>query len=267
MGVAAADLDGNGLLDVLVTNLTGETNTLYMAQAPGQFADRSASAGLSAVDYSYTGWGCVFFDLEGDGDQDLAIVNGRIARSASAGRDPAATRLGGHWSDYAQRNLLFTNDGQGKFGPVSPAGAFTAEPGLLRGLAVGDLDRDGDLDLVASGVDNVLRIYRNELPPPGRWLLLRAVTGKRDALGAVLRISLREPPPAQAKTIVRPVVAAQSYLSSSDPRVLLPLGAATTVESVEVTWPGGVRETFRPTLAPGPPGAELTLREGAGEKH
>ena len=181
MGVAAGDIANAGKWDLFVTHLRGEKNTLFAATRPGAYQDRSATANLAVDSLPYTGWGCVFCDFDHDGDLDLAIVNGRVKRHAP---DPKA-RLGAFWNGYAETNLLFKNDGKGKFASAPDhAGDFVREPRVSHALALGDLDNDGDVDLVADAADNSLRVYRNDALRSGtHWLLVRPMTGRRDAHG------------------------------------------------------------------------------------
>ena len=170
MGVAAGDITNSGRFDLFITHLRGEKNTLFAATGPGMFQDRSATVNLAVDSIPYTGWGCGFCDFDHDGDLDLAVVNGRVAR----GTPHPAAKLGPYWNQYAEPNLLFENDGYGKFRDGGArAGDFTRGPQVSHALAFGDLDADGDLDLVSDAADNSLRIYRNDASPPGRALAHR----------------------------------------------------------------------------------------------
>src|SRR5262249_35868091 len=144
------------------------------------------------------------------------------------------------WNAYAENNLVLRGDGRGRFTDVTARGGdFTAHIDNTRGLALGDLDGDGRVDLVTNTADNTLRLYRNVAVTEGNhWLLVRAVTGKRDALGA--RVDLV----AGQWRWSRLVLAAYSFCSSSDPRAHFGLGKAERIDAVEVTWPDGRRERF-----------------------
>jgi len=181
------------------------------------------------------------------------VVNGRIYRDTLL---PEA-RLGDFWNPYAEANLLFENDGRGLFGDVSSsAGAFAEHAEVSRGLAFGDLDRDGDLDLVLTNQDNTLRVFRNDAPgPDSHWLQVRALTGARDALGAEVRLHLEH------TTLRRLVLAGYSYMSSNDPRAHFGLGSHTRVDALEVLWPDGGRESF----PVGGVDREIVVRQGAGQ--
>jgi hypothetical protein len=232
MGLAVGDVDRDGHLDLLSTHLAAENNTLYLG---GRilFRDRTVESGMTGHDLSLTGFGCALFDLEHDGDLDLAVVNGRVGLDEPRPSDP-------FWLRYAEPNLLFRNDGTGRFVDASgEAGRFASTIEVSRGLALGDLDGDGDLDLVVSHVDNSLRVYRNEAPPAGaHWLSVRALTGPRDALGSRVTLVLGQ------RRLVGPILFNSSYQSASDPRAHFGLGTTDTVDYLEVVWPDGQRERF-----------------------
>jgi hypothetical protein len=248
MGLTVGDVDGDGQLDLLSTHLAGENNTLYMGGGT-LFRDQTAESGMVGDDRGLTGFGCGFFDLELDGDLDLAVVNGDVRIDS----DQASEIF---WNRYSEPNLLFRNDGTGRFANVSDrTGSFASTVETTRGLAFGDLDGDGDLDFVTSNVDNTLRAYRNDAPPPGtHWLIVRALTGRRDALSAVVTVT------AGARAFVAPVLANASYQSASDPRAHFGLGSADTVEHVDVLWPDGSRERFTVDGVD----REIVLRRGTG---
>jgi hypothetical protein len=251
MGVALGDVDLNGRLDLFLTHLTGESNTLYLSTSVGLFADRSA-AGLAGVDLAYTGFGCGFLDYDHDGDLDLAVANGRVAREP---RDPNAI-AGPFWDWYAEPNLLLENTGNGRFVSARDrAGSFAVNAGVSRGLAFGDVDQDGDMDMVLSDVGGQARLYRNDAPTPGsHWIRVRPKTGKRAALGAMVEIRTTR------RTYKGVALAAYSYASSSDPVVHFGLGADTSIDSIQILWPDGQRERFEA----GSVDQELVLRQGDG---
>jgi len=251
MGVAVGDVNGDLELDLLVTHLWGENNRLYLGTKAPVFRDFTIESGLSRTDLERTGWGCGFFDFDHDGDQDLAVVNGAVHR-----RPPLPGAPPGFWAEYSEPNQLYENDGNAFFTQVDEkAGTFASEVGMSRALAFGDLDSDGDLDLVVSHIDNSLRVYRNDAPKQGRhWLIVRAMTKGRDALGAQIRIR------AANREFLGVALAASSYGSSCDPRAHFGLGPITTIDAITVLWPDGQNEDF--------PGTEvdrvLTLRQGQG---
>ena len=235
MGVTAGDVDGDGDLDLFMTHLARESNTLYRNNGMGSFDDATAASGLSSSSLSLTGFGTAFLDVDNDGDLDLAVVNGRVSRT----KTPVGGTL--RLAAYAEPNQLFFNDGRGHFRLVSsPGESFAATVETSRGLAVGDIDGDGGLDLLVTNCHGPARLYRNVTPGRGHWLTLQAYDPalKRDVYGA--RIVVR----AGGRTIRRTVHPAYSYASSSDPRVHIGLGDTATVDGIEVHWPDGVVEAF-----------------------
>jgi hypothetical protein len=252
MGVVFGDVDGKGLFDLYVTHLTEETNTLWKQGPRGLFSDRTTRSGLASPKRRGTGFGVVLADFDQDGHLDLAVVNGRVARS------PTSRSRGFDWNDYAEHNHVFGNDGQGIFRDLSEANpAFCGTPRLGRALCGGDICGRGRVDLLATYINAPARIYRNIAPQAGHWLLVRAVLPqwKRDAYGAVVTVT------AGKRQWVRLIQPGSSYLSSSDPRAHFGLGAVTRVDSIQVTWPDGTRERF--------PGSGVdcrrTVRQGEGK--
>ena len=263
MGVDAGDYDGDGDEDLYVTHITGETSTLYLNDGNGLFSDAGMVAGLDAASLPMTGFGTGWFDFDNDGDLDVLAVNGAVRRldRARAGAE-ASARAGAatdHDRRFGQPNQLFRNLGAGPFEDVSELGgpAFRAFE-VSRGAAFGDVDNDGDTDVLISNNNGPLRLLVNLVGQDSGWLGLRVVTqdGKRDALGSLVRVVLDD-----GRTITRRVRATMSYASSSDPRVLVGLGSA-GVEDVRVHWLGGGEESFGRLS----PGAYRELRQGQGQR-
>lgn len=249
MGLTFGDIDADGDPDLFMTHLRDEKNTLYRNLGELGFQDDSWSTGLAGPSIPFTGFGTGFFDFDNDGDLDVAVANGRIARGPLLIRK----KMPDYWDPYAETNLLFQNDGTGKFQDVSnQAGSFCSNVENGRGLAFGDIDNDGDIDLLANNGGGSARLYRNEAR--GHWLLVRAIDPaiKRDAIGARITVHVA------GKRIVRFLAPGYSYLCSNDPRVHFGLGSATKIEKIEVRWPGGKTEVFPAAYTD----QLLTLRKG-----
>ncbi len=252
MGVVAADFDNDTDFDLFVTHLRDETNTFYRNLGTGAgFQDDTAKAGLGSSSTPYTGFGTVPMDLDLDGDLDLVISNGRVRRG-----ERLTEALGEPWNLYAEPNLVYFNDDGGSFRLAEVEASDYATPiEIGRGLAIGDLDRDGDLDLVLNNMESTARLYRGE-PPSGHWLVVDAFDPRlgRRAVGA--RVTLITGSSRQRRT----VQGAMSYLSSSDPRAHFGLGAAAEAVTLVVRWPDGLEETFEDVQVD----RAITVRRGEG---
>ncbi len=237
MGVVSDDLDGDGNWNLLLTHLRGETNTLYAETAPGTFEDVTLFAGLGPPSLPYTGFGVVAFDIELDGDLDLAIANGRVRHAPAVSETLGDPFL----RSYAEPNLFFRQTDQGRFvrddGVAAP---FVNPLEISRGLAAGDLDRDGDLDLVSTNCRGRARIFRNDAPRQGHWLQVRLVdqAGNRDAFGSRVTVATT------CGSLVRELVSGKSYLSAQPVCLHFGLGECEEFESLEVVWPDGRRQSL-----------------------
>ena len=253
MGVVAADFDGDTLPDLFMTHLANESSTLYRNLAPDLgFEDVTAASGLAAGTAPFTGFGIASFDAELDGDLDLAVVNGRVLRGPRL-----ESELAPPWDDYAEPNLLYRNVGGGRFEAANhEAGGFHLRTEISRGLAMGDLDGDGDGDLLVSNGQGRARIYRNDIPRRGGALRVEAWDPGlgRLAEGAVL---IAEIGPRRLRRIQG---RGHSYLSSSEPAVIFGLGEVASADRLEVRWPDGRREEFPGAAA----GATVRLIRGEG---
>lgn len=238
MGVVAGDLDGDGDEDLFMTHLRMEMNMIYINDGSGLFADRALPSGLGRSSFAYTGFGTALFDYDNDGQLDLYVANGAVKR------DPEQVRLE-RPLPLEQTNQLFRGSGGGTFTEVEAESRVdVVHSEVSRGVAVGDLDNDGDSDLVVTNNGGKVRVLLNQMGSKSPWLGVRLVLpgSGRDALGA--RASLmREGQP----TLHRRVRTDGSYVSSHDPRVLFGLGggpAAAESLSLEVLWPDGRKEVF-----------------------
>ena len=257
MGVALGDTDGNGSLDLFITHLVDQTHRFYASVETNDgvtYRDRSASSGIGAGTLAMTGWGCGFLDLENDGELDLAIVHGRVARGPVA---PAAD-CGPFWNSYAEANQLYLNQGNGKYIlEKKRAGTFSSRAEASRGLAFADIDSDGDTDLVQSNIGNVLRVFRNEAQRSGNhWLRVRALTGARDDLGALVTIT------AGKRVLRQPVLSSSSFACASEATTHFGLGRSDTIDSLTIRWSDGTSESFDA----GGVDRLLVLRRGEGSR-
>lgn len=222
MGVDVADVDQDCDLDLFVTNLTGETNTLYINSGRGWFRDQTRSMGLASTSHPFTGFGTRWIDVENDGDLDLVSVNGTVSNQAQA----QSNKQDGLFS---QSNQLWLNR-SGKYS-LACKGDFCDVKDVSRGLATGDLDNDGDLDLVVSNNDGPTRIYRNETTGEN-WIGFALGQSVGSKIGPSLK--LRHEP--CMKTRFR---TDGSYASASDYRVVIGLGSRKDPVDVLLEFPDG----------------------------
>jgi len=234
MGVALGDYLNTGRMSLFVTNFSEEYNDLYRHDGD-HFTDVSFQSGTAPSSLPYVGWGTAFIDYDNDGLQDIIVVNGHVYPQLEA------VKLGAS-AGYRQRKLLYRNRGDGTFEEVSSQfGSVMTQPRVGRGLALGDFDNDGRLDVVIYNLDGTPEVLHNELPTRGNWLMvkLKGDGGNTDAIGAVVT--------ARAGTLsqTRVVKSGASYISQNDMRLHFGLGSATAVESVDVRWPDGTASKVR----------------------
>ena len=244
MGVTAADLDDDSDVDVLVVNLQGQTDSLFR-NAGGWFEDATAEFGLNLTSRRFTRFGVVLADFDNDGRLDLYQANGAVAHRFLSQQDP-----------FAEPNTLYHATEDGRFEPTAPAGGVAGAPRhTSRGVALGDVDNDGGMDLLVVNRDAAPYLLLNRAPGRGNWIRFRVLTGEgRDAHAATVSAGIGP------RRVHRDVQPAASYLSSNDPRVHFGLGESTRVTDVTVSWPGGTRESFGDFTA----GSDVELREGEG---
>ena len=228
MGILAEDPDGDGDEDLFMTHLSEETNTFFLNDGQGLFRDWTIQTGLGAPSRGFTGFGTGFLDLENDGELDLIVGNGAVTRIDEL-------ELAGDPYPVHQPNQLFRNLGGLRFEEI---GARIAAVGALsevtRGLALGDVDGDGDLDALLANNAGPARLLVNGGGDRGHWIGARLLVGHRDAFGARVRVRGGSPPDRW-----RRVHSDGSYASAGDPRVLVGLGASDRVEELLVRWPDG----------------------------
>ncbi len=249
MGVAVGDVDGNGQLDLFVTNFYDETNTLYRNEGRLLFADVTDELGLGGPSRLRLAFGTSLGDLDNDGWLDLFVANGHIHdRLHELLRD----------EPFAQLPQLFHNQAGRRFSDGShAAGAYFQNPHVGRGSALADFDRDGQLDLAVNHLNDSAALLRNVTVAPGHWLRVRLVgrVSNRGGVGAMVELALAE------RTLTRCVQAGTSYLSCDEASLLIGLGACDVVPTLTVTWPGGRREAWTSLAA----GRDWILIEGSGD--
>jgi hypothetical protein len=228
MGVAVGDYRNEGRFSLFVTNFSEEYNVLYHNEKE-YFSDLSFRSGSAPASLPYVGWGTAFFDWDNDGWLDLMAVNGHVYPQLDN------VKLGGS-AAYRQRKLLYHGVGDGTFEEVAEDfGPLLMDKKVSRGLAVGDLDNDGRLDVVINDLDGRAQVLRNVFQGAGNWLSIRLVGkgGNRDAIGAVVTARSGD------LTQSRLVRSGTSYLSQNDFRLHFGLGKVAKVDVIEVRWPDG----------------------------
>jgi len=249
MGVDAGDYDGDGRLDIVVTNFAQDTNTLYRAREGGQFEDVTAAVGLAGPTFVRMGWGVAFFDADLDGRPDLFFANGHIY--------PNVDDYPQLQESFKQRNQLFWNNGTGFVDVSATAGSGLQVAKSSRGLAVGDLDNDGDLDLIVTNMDETPTLLRNQQRTGNHWVevQLDQAGGNRFCIGA--RVTIR----GNGTPQVREIRSGGGYLSQSDLRAHFGLGSHGGPVDVEARMPGG--GVWRWSNQPTDRVLKLTLDSGA----
>ncbi len=232
MGVEAGDVDRDGDADLFMTHLLREVNTLYVNDGGGRFTDRATASGLGAPSIGATGFGTALADFDGDGWLDVIAVNGEV-------RTIPEQRAAGDPLPLRQPNQLFLNRG-GSFVDASARAPVLALPAVSRGAAVGDVDNDGDLDVVVNDNSGPVQLLINQVGAASHWLGLRLRTASgRDALGAEASFVRAGEPPRRQRSRTD-----SSFLVARDPRVVFGLGADPAPGRVIVSWPAGERESF-----------------------
>ena len=231
MGVDAADINGDGLPDFVVTNFDHEYHALYLSDAKGPYVEATVSSGMARYTLPYVGWGVHFFDFDNDGALDLLISNGHLHKQIS---------LTNRQVSYREPPLLLANNGHGQFHSVAAKAGPIFETGILgRGLAVGDFDNDGAVDAILVNLNGPPILLHNAAASNNGWIgvVLRGTVSNRDAIGA--RLTLHTP----AGNLTRWITGGGSFLSSHDRRVVFGLGASRKSGTLEIRWPSGKLQT------------------------
>lgn len=248
MGVDAGDYNGDGFLDIFVTNLSYETNALYKNNGDGTFSDVIYAAHLGDESFLFVGFGTRFFDFDNDGNLDIFIANGHIIDNIAQVTDILT---------YAQRNQLFHNNGNGTFSEVSfNSGTYFQHESVSRGAIFGDFDNDGDCDIVTTQVNQPPQLLRNEGGNHQNWLRVKlvGVISNRDGIGARLTLT------SGSRSWVQEVRAGSSIMCSNDPRCLFGLSDYAAIDRLEVLWPSGIVQVIENLL----PNQEIVIKESNG---
>jgi hypothetical protein len=255
MGITVGDVDGDEDLDVFLGHFGGESNTLYRNMGDIGFQDDTTPASLASPSLPYTGFGSGFFDYDNDGDLDLAVANGRVIRGPVLTEQKPVT----YWDHYAEPNFVFENGGNGVFNNISEQfKAFSSKVENSRGLIFGDVDNDGDVDLLVTNEGGRTRLYHNRKDKIGNWLIIRGFDPSlnRDAYGAQIKVIAND------KKIVRLINPGYSFCSSNDPRAHFGLGMNSAPVTIVVQWPGGDTESYNGISV----NQIITLKKGEGIK-
>jgi hypothetical protein len=251
MGIAAGDFDGDGNDDLFVTNIIGETFVLYRNDGRGTFEDARVATGIAALTSGVTGFGTDWIDYDNDGWLDLFVANGAVNIIESQRGQPNPFRM---------KNQLFHNAGNGRFTDASAAGGPAFERAeISRGAAFGDIDNDGDVDIVVTTSAGPVRLLLNQGTSGNHWIDIALRDSPGNRFGAGARIGVER---AGQSTLWRRVHTDGSYLSASDGRTHVGLGRSPSVSGVVVQWADGTRERWTSVAAD----TFTTLRRGTGLK-
>ena len=242
MGVTLGDYDHDGLLDLFITNFDDEYNVLYRNAGKGSFVDVSYEAGVAMISLPYVGWGTRFFDYDNDGWPDLFVANGHAY--------PQRDR-------YRQRKLLYRNNHDGTFSEVAAQfGSALMEERASRGTAFGDIDNDGDVDIVVNDLDSAPQLLRNDGGSRNNWILVKTIGAKSNRNGIGARVKVVSGDLIQLDE----VRSGGSYISQNDFRLHFGLEKRTSVDRIEVRWPSGAVDTLTNVSV----NKIVTVKEGKG---
>lgn len=233
MGVDAEDVDGDGLIDLFVTNFANEYNTLYQATGKGTFMDVTPFFGLASDTMPWVGWGTALADFDNDGWVDNFVTNGQVDDNR---------RALGQRIDYEEPPGLFANLKGKRFRLATrDAGPYFDAKHVGRGAAFGDIDNDGDIDIVVNHKDSAAALLRNDTKSDNHWirLELRGTKSNRDAIGSQVEVVVK----GREKPILRQRKGGCSMESANDPRLLIGVGKADVIEKLTIRWPSGAVTT------------------------
>ena len=253
MGVAAADYDLDGNLDILKTNFAGDTPSLYHNQGNWSFEDTTFQAGLG-LHTQYLGWGCGWFDFDNDGWPDILICNGHVYPEV----EQLTTEAG-----YPQKKLLYKNTRNRRFREVTQyGGSGITVPNASRGCAFGDYDNDGDIDFVVNTVNGLPQLVRRDSKLDSNWIKVKCIGVKsnRTAIGARVKCITHPPDEQKPHQQIDEVRSGGGYISQSDLRIHFGIGQADKVDVLEVRWPSGEIDTMKDVK----PNQLVYVKEGRG---
>jgi hypothetical protein len=242
MGVTLGDYNHDGLLDLFITNFDDEYNVLYRNAGRGSFVDVSYESGVAMISLPYVGWGTKFFDYDNDGWLDLFVANGHAY--------PQRDR-------YRQRKLLHRNNRDGTFSEVAAEfGSALMEERASRGTAFGDIDNDGDVDIVVNDLDSVPQLLRNDGGSKNNWILVKTIGARsnRNGIGAKVKVVSGD------LIQLDEVRSGGSYISQNDLRLHFGLEKRTSVDLIQVRWPSGTVDTLTNVAV----NKIVTVKEGKG---
>jgi hypothetical protein len=248
MGVSIGDYDHDGKFDVFATNFSEEYNVLYRGTGVNMFVDASYAAKVAEVSLPYVGWGTKFFDYDNDGWLDIFVGNGHVYPQV----DNAGVGTG-----YRQRKLLHKNNRDGTFSEVAAqCGEALLEKRVSRGVAFGDIDNDGDTDIVINDLDGAPQVLRNDGGNGNNSVLIKTVGAKsnRDGIGARVKVVAGD------LTQIDEVRSGASYISHNDLRLHFGLEKRTKIDLIEIRWPGGTIDKIQAVGV----NKILTVKEGKG---
>jgi len=233
MGIDAADYDGSGQLSVVIGNFSNQMLALYHNEGTGFFIDEAPRSALGPASLLTLAFGCFFFDYNLDGHQDIYVANGHVENDINRVQKRVT---------YAQPPHLFQNEGRGRFTHVTEVmGKSFAAPRVGRGAAYGDIDNDGDLDVLITTSGGPAALFRNDGGNRNNWVAfeLKGSPSNRDGVGAVVRVK------SGSSRQVQLVKSGGSYCSQSQLRLTFGLGSKTRADEVEIVWPSGHKQILR----------------------